>query len=867
MAAVETRPGVSLLRLVQRDPAAAIDEALAALQAGSDDATRTRARWALGMARRELGDLAAARDDLEAAWIGAVELDDGAMAAQIAVTLALVLSYQGDIKGALDILDVSEPSLTDDALGHLHMQRGIILYQRGDLATALSEYRAALAAFERTGDELGAIKVHINLGALLGFAGRLDEARQYLEPASQAADSLGEHIMAAIAEQNLAFIGALAGDFPAAFESFERAARWFADGHYEGPFTRSLRLDHARALLQANLLDEARVVARRAVIEAEQTEGDLDRAESLLVAAEVLIAAGEIAEGTAVAAASEEQFAISQRASWATLAESVRLRGQAQLTPSRETAADVAANAEQLAGCGYHLEAVRAQLLAADVLVRAGDASSAAAVLAGVERWARSSVVHHATALRIQAEIELAAGRRDRARRAVNRGVRALARHQSVLGAIELRAHAASNSDGLAALGVRMAIAERRPRELLAQLEATRRTVSLLLAARPADDDVLARLLARLRLVAKQERETAGRGDATAELERERMGLERQVRWHVRRAPPGDMRADLSLADSISELSERALIEYANLDGSLFAVTVVGNRAALHELGTVDGLVAEVDAISLALHRLNRAQLSPTSRAAAAEMLSSQAAELADRLVPARVGRSARPLVIVPTGVLHAVPWGALPGLAGRPVSVAPSLTGWALAAPRHDGLDHVCLVAGPELTHAEREIEMLAAIHAGATTLVGPEATAERVMGAISKSDLAHIACHGSYRADNPLFSTLRLHDGQLTAYDLERCTAMPRTVVLSACNVARGAPAGGGALLGLATSLMTFGTASVIAPLTPVSDERVVTVMQRLHRGLLAGEDAATALARATVTDDGGVDPTAAAFVVIGA
>ena len=120
---------------------------------------------------------------------------------------------------------------------------------------------------------------------------------------------------------------------------------------------------------------------------------------------------------------------------------------------------------------------------------------------------------------------------------------------------------------------------------------------------------------------------------------------------------------------------------------------------------------------------------------------------------------------------------------------------------------------------------------------LTGGDATADAVLAAIGKSDLAHLACHGSYRADNPLFSTLRLHDGPLTAYDLERCPAMPRTVVLSACNVAMGVPAGGGALLGLATSLMTFGAGSVIAPLTPVSDEHVVPVMGRLHGGLLAG------------------------------
>jgi len=113
----------------------------------------------------------------------------------------------------------------------------------------------------------------------------------------------------------------------------------------------------------------------------------------------------------------------------------------------------------------------------------------------------------------------------------------------------------------------------------------------------------------------------------------------------------------------------------------------------------------------------------------------------------------------------------------------------------------------------------------------------------------------------------TLRLDDGPLNAFDLERCPALPRTVVLSACNVAMGAPAGGGALLGLASALMTFGASAVIAPLTPVSDERVVAAMLQLHRGILDGADPAAALARVTLDGEGRLDPTAAAFVVIGA
>jgi hypothetical protein len=64
-----------------------------------------------------------------------------------------------------------------------------------------------------------------------------------------------------------------------------------------------------------------------------------------------------------------------------------------------------------------------------------------------------------------------------------------------------------------------------------------------------------------------------------------------------------------------------------------------------------------------------------------------------------------------------------------------------------------------------------------------------------------------------------------------------------------------------------MTFGAGTVIAPLTPVSDERLVAVMVRLHRALHEGVQPAQALALAAVSDDGLLDPTAAAFIAIGA
>ena len=88
----------------------------------------------------------------------------------------------------------------------------------------------------------------------------------------------------------------------------------------------------------------------------------------------------------------------------------------------------------------------------------------------------------------------------------------------------------------------------------------------------------------------------------------------------------------------------------------------------------------------------------------------------------------------------------------------------------------------------------------------------------------------------------------------------------MLSACSVGTSASINGGTLLGLSSALGAFGVSDVIAPLTPVNDEGVMAVMQRVHSGLAAGDPPAVALARAAHRGDD-LDPVAAAFVVIGA
>jgi CHAT domain-containing protein len=179
---------------------------------------------------------------------------------------------------------------------------------------------------------------------------------------------------------------------------------------------------------------------------------------------------------------------------------------------------------------------------------------------------------------------------------------------------------------------------------------------------------------------------------------------------------------------------------------------------------------------------------------------------------------------------------------------------------------DRVVLVRGAGLG---AEVPSLAAAYGSATVLEEGDAATQRVLKEIDGCRVAHIAAHGDFRADSPMFSSLRLDDGPLTVHDLERLRRAPHHIILSACDAGRLEPVGGDELLGLATALLPLGTAGIVASCVPVNDAAVVPLMIALHDGLRRGLGPAAALrdARAAMPPDPLHQATGWSFSAIGA
>ena len=218
---------------------------------------------------------------------------DRATAAQIAVTLSLVLMYIGDTPGALELLDGNEDHLQGADRACLVLQRALLHHRLGRLGEADSGYRSALDELVASGDEAGVARAHANLGLLCAQRGRVDEGAEHLREAIRSGDAIGHAHLAAISEQNLGYLFSLEGNVPAALAALGNAEQRFAQlGNVQQLAV--TRADRASVLLSANLVDEARREADTALAAIEAGGNVTDVADTALLAARTRLAAGDV---------------------------------------------------------------------------------------------------------------------------------------------------------------------------------------------------------------------------------------------------------------------------------------------------------------------------------------------------------------------------------------------------------------------------------------------------------------------------------------------------------------------------------------------------------------------------------------------
>ena len=828
---VEARP---------RQALALASRAYAAAAADGDVTAEVAALRSVAWAQIKLGDARAASAAVRTGIRLANRHGDRQGAALLRRLLAASLSLAGRTRAARREIEAAVADLSGLERARSQVHR-VEIHRTSNAAdpsidrAVLSDVARGLQTLRRAGDEVWEARLLYNRGTFYFDRGDLDRAESDFRRALEIQTRHGAEFVVADYTLALAEVALLRGDVVTSLKAIEEVR----DVLPPSPLS---NLGHllVLALTQARLLPEARAAGEMYVAQCSQTGRADYVAAGLLDLAAIGVMARDPVAARAFASRAVRSLAAHGKIASAALARGTYLRarllGGTVSRSSLRSGLDAAAVLEEL---GWNRDSLRIRVTVARVALEIGALNVARRQLElAAPLGARGTASDRIDLCHARALLELAVGRPEAAERRLAQGMRLLHDYQAALGAIELRAAASSIGAELPRLGLRLALDSRRPAKVLAWAERLRANALRLPPVRPPLDKQLRRLQTDLRRATVDGRTS----DQT------RLEAAIRSRSRVVEAAAGSPAALPDARAAARLLGSRALVEYLELDGALHALTLVKGRLALHDLGTA-GPAAELDWLRFAYRRLAAGRLGTDQRAAAQLTVDTAANALDELLVrPLLPAIGQTTLVLVPTGVLHALPWGALASLRGRPLEVAPSLTIWCqLAARPRTRRRKTVLAAGPRLRHSVREVRELGSLRPDATVLHGRAATADATLNALDGAALAHLACHGHFRADSPLFSSLELADGRLNVYELQQLARAPEVVVLSACDLALSALHPGDELLGFAAALLGMGTRTIVASVVPVPDAAARRLMLAFHRELVAGAAPAVALARA--------------------
>ncbi len=136
-----------------------------------------------------------------------------------------------------------------------------------------------------------------------------------------------------------------------------------------------------------------------------------------------------------------------------------------------------------------------------------------------------------------------------------------------------------------------------------------------------------------------------------------------------------------------------------------------------------------------------------------------------------------------------------------------------------------------------------------GVNPLLGEEASLSSLQD-MQAMRVLHLATHGVFRPDNPLFSGLAFPDGWLSTLDIFQLQLPSSLITLSACETGRSVLAGGDELIGLMRAFFSAGASSLLQSLWTVHDESTAAIMSHFYRNLQSGDTKAEALRNAQLS-----------------
>ena len=340
--------------------------------------------------------------------------------------------------------------------------------------------------------------------------------------------------------------------------------------------------------------------------------------------------------------------------------------------------------------------------------------------------------------------------------------------------------------------------------------------------------------------------------------EKELMRTLRELPAHERENATLEAPAEFSLAKLQAHLPpDASLVEYFSAGDRLVAAVITRNEIQILPVTLLSRVAHFLQLLRFQLSKFRmgneyvRRFEEPLLRATHSHL----EALYGELIAPLRPFFQGKHLIVVPHGPLHFLPFHALRN--GEEylgdsftVSYAPSATVFCWCQEKPASATASSLVFGIADERAPQilqEAQSVAALLPHSSLHVGDHATSSVLRKKGPQSGLLHLATHGVYRQDNPMFSGIRLGDGYLNLYDLYQMRLDAKLVTLSGCATGMNFVAAGDELLGLQRGLFCAGATTLLLSLWDVHDQSTSQLMQLFYREFLRTANMAGALQHA--------------------
>ena len=839
--------------------------------------------WVQGIAYITSGRMTDAISALDQAEVAFRELHQPLHAALTQPAKIVALSTSGRTTEAAQCgsLAQHELELLGDKLAasRVCLNIGYLFCASNDYLEARRHFKKAAMHFALVGDHEHAAMSSLGIGLTFDSTGEFDAALDIYDKLLVSTKEQGLPVLESYAQESIALVQLARGQFREALAGLEsNRNRYVTLAMPQHSAAAEKRL--ADAYVQLHLLPEALALLDNALISFDKLEMPLEKAWALAQKGRALVLIGsppDVVEAPLIEA-TEIFLAQRDRAGTATV-----LMTRADLALSLGDGASAAKHSAKASSIFASTEMVADQTLADATLAHAryltNDLLEAKSLFLEVlSRAARLQLQSVQTNCLVGLGlVAVKRGDPTGAERLFANAIEMLEEQRRALPVDELRHSFLANNlrpyEEMLRLALRADVANpsvASAGSVLTRLESFRaRAVNERLGAAPENDtdasvdSTAVQMRTQLNWLHIRSRHLLDQGESNISTANDARRVELDLLEHVRRhrlvgstdaTPSPNHKLDIHALRLALALGE-AIVEYGVLDNELFTCVGTHNGIGLkRHLAKWSDVVEAAHAARFQIETLRNGTgeltrhlelLTRRSQIALRRLHDLIWAPLADLLM------SCQRVLVVPHEQLGWVPFSALHDgeqyLSQRyEISVAPSARVALRGLGRHPLPPRRAVILGESsrLVHAAEEAQFVASLFEEATVLTGQDANGDALRAASVQADVLHLACHGQFRSDNPMFSALHLVDGPFTVQDAEALRLPQGVVVLSACESGVATASKGDEVIGLVRAFLIAGAARVVASLWPVDDKVTTEFMAAFYSSLRAGAAPAAAL-----------------------